>query len=65
MENRIDGLSHEIKNLNTRMADTALYHEDPAGFIGLQKKLGEKTKLVEAAEVRWAGLQQEWDQKSS
>ena len=65
MENRIDGLNHEIKDLNTRMADPALFHDDPASFIALQKKLGEKTKLVEAVEATWATLQEEWDQKSN
>ena len=65
VENRIEGLNHEIKDLNTKMADPALYHDDPAGFIALQKKLSEKTKLVEAVEATWAALQEEWDQKDS
>lgn len=65
VENRIDALNHEIKDLNTAMADPALYHLDPAGFIALQKKLGLKTKKVEAEEETWAALQEKWDQISS
>ena len=62
-EAMIDGLNLEIKELNTRMADPELYQEDPARLIELQKKLGEKTKKVEQAELNWVEQQAEWDQK--